>query len=289
MAKENAAEKIGPGHRVGHLMVISDSGERKNGYVVWNCRCDCGKEIKLDRRTLQRETVTDCGCLTKIKPGQRDISGQRFGKLTAQYCTQKRDRSGSYYWHCICDCGGEVDASLHQLQTGCRKSCGCLSHPPLKQFVGRRFGQLTVTAYAGKKNGMHQWTCLCDCGNETVVGQSLLQSGKTKSCGCIRETVGRDHLKLVAGTSVTMLETVHRHPNAANVSGHTGVYLNRKVQKWCAQIGFQGKTYYLGSYDRKEDAVKARLRGEEIHERFLDWYYREYLPGQAVKSRQKSD
>ena len=38
-------------------------------------------------------------------------------------------------------------------------------------FVGKRFGKLTVVEYAEKKEGMHCWKCLCDCGNETIVGQ----------------------------------------------------------------------------------------------------------------------
>lgn len=280
MSSSDNKIRIAPGSRVGMLTVESDSGLRKNGYIVWRCRCDCGNTIDVDMRTLRRGTVLDCGCVTKIKPGQRDVTNQRFGMLTAQYCTGRKDKSGSYYWHCLCDCGGEVDASLHQLQAGYRKSCGCLSHPPLKDLVGRRFGKLKVIAYAGKRSGMHRWKCLCDCGNETVVGQTLLLSGKTRSCGCVRAKMYKDNLKLVDGTSVTILERVHGSPNAANASGYTGVYLNRKCNKWCAQIGFRGKTYYLGSYDKIEDAVKARKRGEEMHEEFIDWYYQEYLPAQ---------
>lgn len=33
--------------------------------------------------------------------------------------------------------------------------------------------------------------------------------------------------------------------------------------KWVAQIQYKKKTYYLGSYDRFEDAVKARKQAEE--------------------------
>ncbi|MCD7864380.1 MAG: transcriptional regulator [Lachnospiraceae bacterium] len=275
MCAEKKKGKIAPGCRIGHLTVTTDSGERKNSYIVWNCLCDCGNTIKLDKRTLERGTVTDCGCMTKIRPGQRDITGQRFGMLTAQYCTGSKDRSGSYIWHCTCDCGGAVDASLHQLQAGYRKSCSCLSRPPLEDLTGKRFGKLTVTAYAGKQNGMHRWTCVCDCGKETTVGQTLLQMGKTKSCGCARSDVMRANLKLVDGTSVTMLQRSRNGLSRSNTSGFTGVYQNKKSGKWIAEIVFQGKMYYLGCYENKDDAVKARQRGEEMHLDFLDWYYGE--------------
>ncbi len=276
MASGNAVKKIKPGYRVGHLTVTADSGERKNGYIVWTCACDCGSTINVDKRTLDRGTITDCGCISKVKPGQRDITGQKFGMLTAQYCTGKKDRQGTYYWHCTCGCGGEVDASLHQLQAGYRKSCGCLSHPPLKDLVGKRFGKLVVIQYAGKQNGMHRWTCRCDCGKKTVVGQTLLQSGKTKSCGCSRSEVIRENLKLVDGTSVTLLERKANSVSRNNTSGYTGVYPQRKTGRWASQIVFKGKTYYLGAYEEKQDAVKARERAEEMYTEFLEWYYREY-------------
>lgn len=37
-----------------------------------------------------------------------------------------------------------------------------------------------------------------------------------------------------------------------------------------AQITFKGKTKYLGAYQKREEAVKARLRGEEIYDEFLE-------------------
>jgi len=269
-------EKIGVGFRVGMLTVEGPTEKRKAGYMVWRCRCDCGGEILLDTRNLQRKTVTDCGCRTKVRPGQLDISGMRFGKLTALESTGRRGMGNTIIWRCHCDCGNEVLVPLHQLRSGYRKSCGCLAHPPRKALIGKRFGKLTVTGYVGKDRGMHRWKCICDCGRETVVGQTLLLSGKTKSCGCLQATVFQDNLKLVEGTSITVLEANLHRLNKNNTSGHTGVYWDKRREKWTAQIGFKGKTYYLGAYEEKEEAVAARLRGEEMHTDFLKWYYQQY-------------
>lgn len=134
----------------------------------------------------------------------------------------------------------------------------------MPDLMGRRYGKLTVTgATEQRKNGYTVWLCRCGCGNETIVGQMPLQSGKTKSCGCLQSETYRDNLKLVDGTSVTMLETTMDRRIANNTSGHTGVYLDKKRGKWVAQITFKGKTHYLGSYAEKQEAVKARRRGEE--------------------------
>lgn len=110
-----------------------------------------------------------------------------------------------------------------QLTKGYKKSCGCMSHPPLKDFVSRRFGMLTVLEYAGKRDGMHRWRCQCDCGQETVVGQTLWQSGKTKSCGCLQRQVYAENLRLVDGTSVTILEAFRKRVVSSNSSGYKGL------------------------------------------------------------------
>lgn len=261
------------GTRVGMLTVEGPSGQRKAGYVVWRCRCDCGGEILLDTRCLQRGTVRDCGCRTIVGPGQRDISGMRFGKLTAICPTKERGSGGSTVWVCRCDCGAEIKAELGQLASGMRKSCGCLSHPPLKDLIGKRFGLLTVTEYAGKRAGMHRWRCRCECGRETVVGQTLLQSGKTKSCGCVQANIYKENLRLAEGTSVTILQSIKNgRLIKSNTSGYNGVYYDKRRKRWVAQITFQGKTKYLGSFELLADAVEARRQGEKVYDEFLERY-----------------
>lgn len=154
---------------------------------------------------------------TKVKPGQKDLTGQRFGRLVCLEPSSQRDKQGGTQWLCQCDCGKQCLAATHQLLCGYKKSCGCLSHPPLKDYVGKRFGMLTVLEYAGKR---------------------LLKN---------------------------------------NSSGYNGVYLNRRTQKWTAQIGFKGKNYNLGSFSRIEDAVDARKKAEDrIYGEFLEWYYQTY-------------
>lgn len=275
--------KVGVGFQVGRLTVAAPTGERKNSYMVWRCRCSCGGEILLDTRCLQRGSVRDCGCLSKVPPGRKDVSGMRFGRLVAVEPTGE-SCGGSAVWRCACDCGGTVCAPLHQLAAGYRKSCGCLGHPARKDYIGKRFGRLTVAGYAGKQAGMHRWRCVCGCGRETVVGQTLLQTGKTKSCGCLQAESCRDNLKLVDGTSVTMLEARKGKLSANNTSGFTGVHWDRRREKWVAQIRFKGKLYRLGSYSDLRDAVRARRRGEEMHDAFLEWYHaNQPAPGQAAE------
>lgn len=45
-----------------------------------------------------------------------------------------------------------------------------------------------------------------------------------------------------------------------NKSGHTGVYWNKRENKWLATIQCNKKTYRIGRFENLEDAVEARLK-----------------------------
>ncbi len=281
---------ITSGMQFGDLTVLSDSGERSRNYIVWNCRCRCGREILCTSRDLIQGKRQDCGSHSKVSPGMRDLTGQRFGKLTALYPTSERADHGSVVWHTVCDCGREKNVTAKRLIRGEVRSCGCLSCPPLKDYIGKTFGRLTVIGYAGvgrdlgmsKDNLENFWQVRCSCGNEKIVGQSELQNGDTRSCGCLHNEKLKESMKLIDGTSITLLENANRL-RSGNTSGKTGVSFSARDQKWASYINFKGRRYRLGEYKNKEDAIRVRLQAEQKREKFVDWYYEEYIPSQMDK------
>jgi hypothetical protein len=54
------------GRRFGHLTVLRMLSERKRGYAMWLCRCDCGKYKKLQSYLLRLSK--SCGC-RQTEPG----------------------------------------------------------------------------------------------------------------------------------------------------------------------------------------------------------------------------
>lgn len=122
----------------------------------------------------------------------RDITGQRFGILTAIENTGRK-YCGVSVWRCHCDCGRDVELPIDRLTKGVNKSCGCQQYAYL-DLTGQRYGRLTVLGLAGQdKFGQYQWRCRCDCGKETVVGRGSLRSGNAQSCGCLnREKILSD-------------------------------------------------------------------------------------------------
>lgn len=55
-----------------------------------------------------------------------DLSGQRFGRLTAIEISG-RDRFGKILYRCRCDCGNERTTHGRALKSGHCQSCGCLN------------------------------------------------------------------------------------------------------------------------------------------------------------------
>lgn len=54
-------------------------------------------------------------------------------------------------------------------------------------LIGKRFERLVIIKQV--ENGRYRgrrWLCLCDCGKKIIVSTSALNSGNTKSCGCLR-------------------------------------------------------------------------------------------------------
>jgi hypothetical protein len=68
-------------------------------------------------------------CLQSVLDGdrvkRRDISGMRFGRLTA-ISRLHTDKGGHSVWLCHCDCGNETEARYGDLRYGRKASCGCL-------------------------------------------------------------------------------------------------------------------------------------------------------------------
>jgi hypothetical protein len=55
-------------------------------------------------------------------------------------------------------------------------------------LTNKRFGRLTAIRPTSKRiSGNRAWECICSCGNLALVPTTSLNSGKTRSCGCLRK------------------------------------------------------------------------------------------------------
>lgn len=123
------------GQRFGRLVVVRDSGEKRNGAVMWDCLCDCGNTTLVRSDYLREKRTKSCGCLRRENgkriiyrtPSHRkkiDITDNVYGRLKVISRSDKT-LNGHQYWRCECECGAIKDISGQNLKSGRILSCGC--------------------------------------------------------------------------------------------------------------------------------------------------------------------
>lgn len=186
-----------------------------------------------------------------------DISNQRFGYLTAISPTRL---NGRFAWHCICDCGNEIDVDSNNLRYGKTKSCGCqksnlISKKVSKDKTGQKIGYLTVLGPTEKRdNGGVVWKCQCDCGKICYIPTSNLSRKHTTSCGCMKYKIVSDKLKLkLLGKTFEYLTVIEELPSenyeskwlcqckCGNTIIATGWHLTKGIVKSCGCLYSKGE------------------------------------------------
>lgn len=155
------------GQVFGHWTVLSPAPPDKHGRAKWLCRCDCGKERIVTADNLRRGASTSCGHGRGGKT-RKDLSGQRFGRLTVLGYARYSTTGNSAIWRCLCDCGRETEVSGSNLKTGHTTSCGCAMEEA-QQAPARRVEALKKSPLTGPyetnirakwyrvSNGSHEW------------------------------------------------------------------------------------------------------------------------------------
>ena len=151
-----------------------------------------------------------------------NLKGQKFGKLTALYRVKPPEhvKNKTVYWKCKCDCGKIHITNARSLKGGQTTSCGCNKGPrpenaKIIDETGNRYGSLIVIGRAGSnKQRKALWRCKCDCGNEKITSGTLLRTGQTTSCGCMK---GIQNVKLILpGTRFGHLTVLQREGSKDN-------------------------------------------------------------------------
>lgn len=160
--------------------------------TYWLCRCSCGKEKYVGASNLKRGVAKSCG---HVKGTDYDLTGKTFGELTVIREVKDKRYRGQLVWECKCSCGNIKEFGAYDLKASHNKTCGDRKihnniygkEKSYGDLTGKRFGHLTVLGLANKdkwRYGHKSWTCICDCGNETIKDTHQLISNKYNTCGC---------------------------------------------------------------------------------------------------------
>lgn len=219
-------------------------------------------------------------------PGKYDLTGQKFGRLTALYTVP--NNSYRARWHCVCECGNTKDVLQQNLCNGHVRSCGCLhaernvekinaynsyinreSHNETKTklyhiWVGiksRCFGETSTSYHEYGERGIS----VCDEWRNSFLTfkEWAISHGYSEELSIDRIDVNGNYSPDNCRWVSASVQAFNKRVPKRNTSGHVGVSWNKKEQKWVAYISKNRKVHFLGSYVNKDDAIKARETAEE--------------------------
>lgn len=206
-----------------------------------------------------------------LMPKFIDRTGQRFGKLVV-VAEDGRDALKKVRWLCICDCGKKTSVTAGGLVTGNTTSCGC-------------YLQEKITKHGGwKKSSYNTWRAMMRrCNNPKdkdylrygAVGVTVNPAWHDYLCfeRDMGEPVGAETLDRIDpygnyepkncrwADLPTQARNIRVRKNSE--SGYVGV--NRRGNKWLAEITVKKKKYYAPLTITLAEAVVARKELERLH------------------------
>ena len=286
------------GQKFGMLTVV-ERAENKitpkgHSYIMWKCVCDCGETTVVSGASLRSGNTKSCGCYAGGK--FKNMTGKKVGRLTVL----KQDgfsKHGYAMWICQCECGNTVRVFGHCLRNGNTQSCGCLKNESAAK-VGKLNAKINKYDLTGEygigytNNNVEFYFDLEDYDKIKNISWSIDAYGYVVGHSEIHNNKKiRLHRLVMRATELDEKEFIVDHINhittddrkinlrivtqqqnmmntkITNPNGINGVYAYK--DKWCASIGYKNQTVYLGVYNTKEDAIKARNDAESM-------YYGEY-------------
>lgn len=228
----------------------------------------------------------------------KDIRNITFGYLTPIEPTDKRHRK-DVVWRCKCKCGNIVEIPATRLLTGNTLSCGCMKAENIlsasKYIAGTHLSQSlkedaprsdNLSGYVGVSPKRDKWRAhITYRGTRYHLGTYSNIEDAIKARARAKELVMEDAQKLLEyyeelhkndyKPDRSALPKVENEPliiegervirptvaRSNNTSGYPGVAKAKK--KWRASISYQKERYVLGYFQKKEDAIAARMDAEK--------------------------
>lgn len=229
-------------------------------------RCICGQEVRKPLGEVYQGSITSCGCM-KGKATKKDITGQKFNRLTALYSTDVVV-NGGYLWTCECECGTIKDIPIGALSSGQVKSCGCAkaTHGMTKTPAWRAWDSM-VTRLKDERCSEWYWDVTADPNWLLPNGEGFINfyrdmGDPPEGCTLNRIRGAKIYSKETCEWATLSMQSFDQKRSKANTSGRTGVFFDKSGNKWVAQIK---KNYVVTQVYRGEsfeEACEARTKAE---------------------------
>lgn len=172
------------GDTYGKLTIVQTLAWKGRQRMV-RCQCECGGEKIARLSSLRCGWVVSCGCRRGKNTELPLQPGSTYGSLTILEQVERpadaRKPEGHYLVRCVC--GKELVRGRESLVTPKKTDCGCGGYPLL---AGTRYGKLVILDLSRRRGHHREVGTKCDCGTLSYARLKDLESGRKKSCGCLR-------------------------------------------------------------------------------------------------------
>ena len=219
---------------------------------------------------------------------REDLIGKTFGRLTV--LCQAEDivtPQGVHVaaWLCECNCSerNQIIVSRNNLKSGHTQSCGCLQKENANKS-SKKYNTYDLTgAYGIGWTSNTNKEFYFDLEDYDLI-KDYCWAEKTGRYGALITTIDNKQVKMHQLFGLSWYDHKDRNPlnnkrenlrpsskmensrnhskRKDNTTGFSGVYWRKDVQKWMAMIVIDRKMRWLGYFDDKSDAIKARLNAE---------------------------
>jgi hypothetical protein len=88
------------GQKFGRWAVLGRGGKNKQGKILWECICDCGKYAMVEGNSLKSGNSTSCGCYgktTQLKHGMHNTKIYKVWSAMKRRCYSPNDKAYKNY------------------------------------------------------------------------------------------------------------------------------------------------------------------------------------------------
>jgi hypothetical protein len=264
------------GKMFGHWLILSFVGKIDSIPIVMGKCTKCNiTQKELNLYELRRNKSSMCNSCANKRQNAKDLSGQKFGKLTV--IKRVENKGKRVIWECKCDCGDTVIKDTSELKSinddKCHhnKSVGkskntykihknyiifhtnngtefIIDHEDFDKVIEFTWRNITHNYIIAQKN------------NEKILLHRLIMNPKENEV--IDHINGNplDNRKCNLRICTHQENSRNTKVNINNTSGHRGVYFSNG--KWTAYITKDYKKKNLGRFNDIKDAINARIKAE---------------------------
>lgn len=190
----------------------------------------------------------------KLSPYMKDITGLKFGQLTAIYPSIYQKPDKSVLWVCQCDCGEYTLRAPVDLRRKGEHHCSATIHNKLdmqnyakklrEELNGTKNNWLEVIDFDHIEEKRIFLKCKClKCGNICVIRKDSFINGHASSCGCIKSK-GEQQIKTLLSLKQIDYKTEYKFNDLQDQDKLRFDFALFKNQILMGLIEFQGKQHF---------------------------------------------